>query len=99
MGVAIEGDVDSDEEDVASSGEDNSLGSDMDIAGERVRDRKINECFGMLTRHEDHNRVVGQFCNLVTNLEPPREDPLFLRWARCSAVVSNEGQTRLLRKT
>jgi hypothetical protein len=38
--VAIEGDVDKDEEDVASSGEDNSLGSDIDIAGERVSDRK-----------------------------------------------------------
>jgi hypothetical protein len=58
-----------------------------------------NECFGILTRHKDHNRVVGQFCNLVTNLEPPRENSFFLRWARCSAVVSNEGETRLLRKT
>lgn len=38
--MAIEGDVDNDEEDVASSAEDNSVGSDIDIAGERVRDEK-----------------------------------------------------------
>ena len=44
--MAIEGDVDSDEEDVASSGEDNSLGSDIDIARKRVSNRKKNECFG-----------------------------------------------------
>jgi hypothetical protein len=38
--VGIEGEVDNDEEDVASSGEDNSLDSDIDIAGATMSDAK-----------------------------------------------------------
>ena len=67
--MAIEGDVDSDEGDVTSSGEDSSVGSEIDIAGVSVSGyKRWTSAVEIPTRQEDHDRVVGQFCNLVADL-------------------------------